>query len=275
MTAMVKAARDGDVSGIAILAPKSNKQEEKDLALITASIGGHDSCIAALVSAKASVNSTDSAGDSAITVAAGFAHLAVVQELVKYGADANQESSRGRTPMVAAIESAPDAIPLITVLKDAYQIERESCRGRTALMDACAAGNLPAARALIEIAGARVPPEASRGQTALLCALQHQSTGLVQLLLEHTKLNSELNFENKLGITPLIGACELQHNNAVKLLIEAKAELDFESRIKHCTALIASVRMGSIDLCTDLVQAGASVNKETADGQTALMTALG
>ena len=101
--------------------------------------------------------------------------------------------------MVAAIESAPDAVPLITVLKDAYQIERESCRGRTALMDACAAGNLPAARALIEIAGARVPKEASRGQTALLCALQHQSTDLMQLLLKHRQSVGKTEHQPKMN----------------------------------------------------------------------------
>ena len=58
------------------------------------------------------------------------------------------------------------------------------------------------------------------GWTALMCACQDGRKDVVQLLLDNSKRNIDLNARSNRGLTAFIYACQYRHKDVVKLLVE-------------------------------------------------------
>jgi ankyrin repeat protein len=74
------------------------------------------------------------------------------------------------------------------------------------------------------------------------------------------------------GITPLIAASSEGHAECVKMLIDAKADVNAKDKDGTNSLMAASAR-GHLEVVTALLAAGANVNDQNTDGHTALMFA--
>ena len=74
------------------------------------------------------------------------------------------------------------------------------------------------------------------------------------------------------GITPLTAASSEGHTECVKLLIDAKADVNAKDK-DSTTSLMAAAARGHFDVVEIIVAAGAEVNEQNVDGHTALMFA--
>ena len=71
--------------------------------------------------------------------------------------------------------------------------------------------------------------------------------------------------------TALICAAQYGHDDIVKMLIEAGADVNSEGR----SALLQAAREGRVDVVKMLIEAGADLNSKDKDGRTALSRAAG
>ena len=263
--AFLDAARSGDAEKIrALLAEKvpvdvredfcTHYMQNEQTALMYASGEGHLEVVRVLLTAGASVAAVDKmvsredGGEfTALHYAARQKNVAVVEELLKAGAEVNALSknawNRGDTPLNLALRAnIPDVVRLLiqSGTKLGSQIGRKQ-----AMSPLCAALNAP---------GDKVPPEAARGFVLLLLEAgadpngvgDANQTAVFQLaaaenlpnrmpreianpLLEKIlKAGAKPDQPDKFGNVPLSDAIIRQNPGAVRLLLEAGADVNRE-----------------------------------------------
>ena len=102
------------------------------------------------------------------------------------------------------------------------EVNRADEHGRTQLYNACANGQVDAARRLLD-RGAEVDRATKKGATPLHIACQNGHLDAVRLLLEK---GAEVDRAMENGATPLYIACLKGHVDAARLLLDKGAEVD-------------------------------------------------
>jgi ankyrin repeat protein len=175
---------------------------------------------------------------------------------------------------------------------DPHSTNRE---GETALMTAARAGSAPAVRALLALGANPNAKEKWFEQTALMWAASDNHAAVVQVLLEggadvnaRSKVlpgqpprprNSETAFQAahsnfpKGGLTPLLFAAQYGSMDAVRLLADAKADLNLPDP-DGITPLMIAVVNAHYDVAAELVRKGANVNTVDKSGRGALFFAV-
>uniref|UniRef100_A0A0G4HY28 Uncharacterized protein n=1 Tax=Chromera velia CCMP2878 TaxID=1169474 RepID=A0A0G4HY28_9ALVE len=243
--------------------------ENGKTALICASDRGHAVIVQLLLDARANTDIQDQqdsgGGDlasflfrrnivtlrTALMYAASNGHTDIVRLLLKAKANVNIQDNRGHTALISA--SNPGHAEVVQLLIEAQtNVDCLDGKGKTALLCASSKGHTKIVQLLlITKANADIQDkadseeEARAGQkdqqgwgvgaggwgrgrhetlrTALMRAAYNGHTEIVRLLIE---AKANLDLQDKRGRTALISASEAGHTEIVHLLINAKAELD-------------------------------------------------
>src|SRR5688572_24685427 len=227
----------------------------RDTRLIDAVKTGNSTAAAALLQKKVDVNATEADGTTALHWAVRNDDAALVDRLIRAGANAKAQNRYGVTPMALACEN----------------------------------GSAPVVDRLLK-AGVSANTTGPLGETALhLCARTGKPGAIRALLAKGATVDP---IENWRGQTPLMWAAAEGHGEAMKVLIEAGADVNARSSIivwerqrteeprdkwlppGGLTPLLFSAREGKVASVRVLLDAGADVNIVDPDRHTSLILAL-
>jgi ankyrin repeat protein len=191
---------------------------------------------------------------------------AVVERLLKSGADVNAANEYGATALYAA--SADGRTAIVRLLLDAKADPNAALlSGETPLMAAVDDGHIDVARALIE-RGADVNRQETRGgQTALMWAAANRYAELVALLIEH---GADLRARSKGDFTALLFAAQQGDEASGRILLQAGADANDVRSRDRMTALMIATASGQTAFATLLMDQGANVNLVDSSGYSAL-----
>jgi ankyrin repeat protein len=250
----------------------------------------HDDVAAAqlLVSAGASVNTTNRYGVTPLSLACTNGNTQLVELLLNAGADANAALPGGETPLMTAARTGRLG-PVRALLAKGADVNARERKGQTALMWAAAEGHVAVVDALLK-AGADFRMPLRSGFTPLFFAVREGRGGVVFRLLEAgVDVNEPMQPERRAGpargkpTTPLLLAAENGHFELAAALLEAAA--DPNAHPAGYTALhamtwvrkpirgdgdpppIGSGTLGSLDFVRRLVAKGANLNARLENGE--------
>jgi ankyrin repeat protein len=242
----------------------------------------------ALVKDKADVNATESDGTTALHYAVYHNDVALVESLLKAGAKPSIANKYGSTPLLeAAVWGNPVVIEKL--LKAGAAVDQGNPDGQTALMVLAHTSNIDAAKILIKH-GANVNiVEHWHEQTPLMFAAAESQAAMVKLLLEHgakVDVHSLLNHWTRMvtaepraqmrevgGLTPLLYATRQGCLDCVKLLVEARADVNLPDP-EGVTPLIMAITNFHFDTAAYLISKKANVNTWDWWGRTPLYSAV-
>lgn len=255
-----------------------------------------------LIARQADMNEPQVDGTTALHWAARRDDMVMAQALIMAGADVMAANRTGATPiLLAAINGSPRMIRLL-LASGADPNARLTRTDDTALMIAARTGIPEAVRVLLDH-GAEVDARESWGRsTALMWAVAEGHIPVVEMLIEAgADVNARttyiprntgrgLAFEglpprrrnaDETGpmlhaggeLTPLLFAAREGHIQAVRLLIEAGADIDAVAADGK-DALSLSIFNGHYELASLLIDRGADVNQADAGGFTPLFWAV-
>lgn len=216
-------------------------------ALHVAAEGGHLDMVNLLldIGVETSLAHLDDGKRTPLTLAVAGNHAEVAKVLVRAGADPN-------TPYIDGDGESHN------LLFDAIMVEHEEF-----------------ALVLIE-KGADLYHIDEKKVSTLLQASHRGLTDIVKAILEkHVANGSKADFldaASEDGITPLTAASSEGHTECVKLLVDAKADINAKDK-DSTTSLMAASARGHFDVASIILAAGADVNDQNLDGHTALMFA--
>lgn len=185
------------------------------------------------------INVTNECGKSALIIACKLRDEAVVQFLVKNGADVNHKDHDGATPLYVSITTLPHNIRIINYLIDnKADINCPACKGATPLMAASAHPGLVDVFRLLLEHKAEVNKSCDQGCTPLFCAIEK---GLVENVEELIKRGADVNAVTVRNETPLYKVIddirEGKYNNQrftiIEVLLKAGANPDIQSDVKE------------------------------------------
>ena len=177
--------------------------------------------IQALVQNGADVNGLDSAGRTAICIAAGEGHMKGIRALVELGGDVNTTQWFGVSPIqIAAWEGHADVI-----------------------------------RTLVELGGNVNTPDTS-GSTPLYCAAEEGHVAAARTLLE---LGGNVYDADCEGITPLHVASKEGHVEVIDLLVEFGSDVNSRDIFSDFTPMHYAVRSGQVESIRALFKHGAGI----------------
>jgi len=209
--------------------------------------GGHLETVEILIAAKADVTILDDEERTPLLLAVKGNHGEVASSLVGGGADPNTPYidddgvSHNLLMDSIVVENGEFTLLLIENGADLYNEDEHQV---TTLLQA-------SHRGMVDVLGALLKKHASAGDQA--------KDGWVDSPSDE-------------GITPLIASCSEGHLEAVKLLIDAKADVNAKDKDQTNSLMAASAR-GHTDIVELLLNAGALVNEQNVDGHSALMFA--
>ena len=223
--------------------------------LVDAAKAGNSAAATALLAKKVDVNAAEADGTTALHWAVRNDDAKLVDQLIRAGANAKAQNRYGVTPIALACEN----------------------------------GSAPVVERLIK-AGVSANTTGPLGETALhLCARTGKPEALRVLLTNGARVDT---IENWRGQTPLMWAAAEGNVDAMKLLIEAGADVNARSTIivwerqrseeprdkwlppGGLTPLLFAARDGKTASAKVLLDAGADVNIVDPDRHTALILAL-
>ncbi len=233
-----------------------------------ASRDGHTEIVKLLLVNKANVHCKDVNGNTALINASEKGHIDIVEILLMYGADVQAENEWKETSLLVASRNGHSAV--VKLLLKAGADVNYKAEARTALFETIVYGHLDTAKMLLE-AGADIDITNDKGVTYLHAASLHNRTHILKLLLEWAKSGRgvDINSTNHMKQTPLIYASYIGSVDALRVLIDNKAEIDVPNRTNR-TALIIAVTRGNWEIVQVLVEAGAYVLHRDITGENAI-----
>lgn len=205
-TPMVQAAAEGHLNVVGYLlscdwpGPSDLLRNQSHQSLVAAASNGHINVVEFLLDmAEVSVDGEDTVtGETALTVAAGAGHTAMVAALLRAGASITKGNSRGTAPLTCAVRNGHYEVAKL-LLSQGVAVESPDAAGRTPLMVAAAEGHLGLMELLIS-RGASIGRTDREGLSSLSWACLRGHVHAVQYLAD---CNADLNHADKTGRTPL------------------------------------------------------------------------
>ncbi|MEO8400482.1 MAG: ankyrin repeat domain-containing protein [Gammaproteobacteria bacterium] len=234
-------------------------------ALYSAAQGNHLAVAKELITAGADINTLNTGGMSALSIAAAKGHSMMVTYLMETGASLNH---KGRTPLFMAALNGHVAL-VETLLAAGADVNSVDSQGMTPMFGAVERGHSDVVIKLLT-ANANINHTNNSGGTALHIAAHNGHPAIVEKLIE-AGANIHLEMHNG-GVTPLIAAINAGHLNVVEKLITANVNVN-QVTSKKTTALLCAVQNGNCIMVEKLVAAGADINYSK-DGDSLLHTAV-
>ncbi len=272
-----------------------------------------------LLQQKADVNAPQSDGATALHWAVHFDDLEMVQLLIVAGANAKAANRFGVTPLSMACVNGNAAIVEKLLKAGADPNAALSELGETPLMMAARTGNVDTIRVLLD-SGANVnAKENSKSQTALMWAASERHPAVVKMLIDH---GADVNARSKVtaapqrggpgaagagargagargaaapaqargqvaatppspqgpiagtgGVTPLMLAAREDSLESAKVLVDARADIN-QISANGSTALLMAILNGHYQVAAFLMDHGANPNIADKDGKAALYAAI-
>ena len=236
------------------------------------------------------VNAPEADGTTALDWAAHWGDLATVDALLKDGASATALNRYGATPLSEAVRAGGEDLVNRLLQAGADPNTLVTAQAETVLMKAARDGNLGAVKALVEHGAEVNVKENFRGQTAVMWAAAEGHAGIVSLLAAH---GADLNLRSydrdptlpkmeagtpnapiaRGGLTALLFAARQGETDAVKALLDAKADINAVDSDGN-NALTLAILNTHYDLTQMLIDRGADVNIAAKNGRTALYSAV-
>jgi ankyrin repeat protein len=282
---LMKAAASGNLEATKFLISKGADVKAVDMnretVLMKGAKSGNLEVVKLLVNRGIDVKAKDAGDFTALIYAAKSGNLEVVKLFVGKGLDVNAKTKNGRTALMYAAESGNVEVAKLLMDKGADAHAKMNF-GDTVLMYAAESGNLDLVKAILD-KGVDVNARDTAGNTALRYSVgtrlgdlnddmhvYYESTGrsvdpeIVKLLIEK---GADVNAEDGLGQTVLMGAAKGKHPEVLRILIDRGAEVNLKDKEGH-TALMHAARLGTLSGVKLLVERGADVSGKY--GQTAL-----
>jgi ankyrin repeat protein len=286
----------------------SNALDERQIALLQASSRGLENQVRQLLTGTAWTSHTDAAAlRRSLQHVAARGNLSLARYLIESGADINPEGAEvGALIKAAATGKAPLLKLMLEAPAQRVIIDTRDKAGRTALYAAAWAGNVEAAKLLLErkanvdardregrtplihlaadkpgkwkpdmiklllASGADIEALDNTRRTALLWAASTGKTEMCHVLLSGTSGKiADVKATNNRGKTPLQLAAESNHELIVAMLLAAGADPQATSD-GGWTALHNAAEKGHTAIVRLLLNTNADVNAETSSGMTAL-----
>ena len=192
---------------------------------------------------------------------------AIVDKLLKAGANPNLHSIDGDPPLIIAIDNNRPEIVSLLLTAGANPDLQVKTSGKSPLATAISKRNSKITAMLLKVANPNI--QNYIGETALHVASQIGDTVATTMLLN---ANANPNSIDSDGLTPLIEASEGGHIEVVSGLLEAQANPNLQQK-DGVTAIIIASQKGFSQIFNLLLKAGANPNHQTDIGVTALYLA--
>lgn len=248
--------------------------------------------VRALLAQKADVNAPQADGATALMWAVRANDAELVDLLLAAGANAKAANREGATPLLQASENGSAAI-IEKLLRAGADVNGTFLTtGETALMQASRTGNVEAIKVLLDHGANVNAKESLRESTALMWATNEGHIDAMRLLIARGADVSARSKQEKSpgygtagpgakipenlqigGITPLAFAVREGSMEAVKLLIDSKADVN-QTTGDGSTPLLIAVLNGQYDIARYLIDQGADVKLANQKGWTPLYLAI-
>jgi ankyrin repeat protein len=253
--------------------------------LLYASERGHAACVRELLGAGAIADTPGNEGVTALMRACQAKHAECAKLLLDANANPNAAAladgpmgkiGNAETPLLmASFVGSVECVKLLLTARalvdppmglgdGAFNIYHCSCRATFTHWGPC--------RRHLQSSGHSIGPRAEDRCTPLRAASTFGHAAIVQLLLEAGADVNRCAWNSWHGETALLAACDRDHPQCVRMLVEAKAAVDLPSR-RGETPLMAACVHGAIGCARALLEAGASVDCQDDHGASALMYA--
>ncbi|KAF3022633.1 hypothetical protein E8E14_013938 [Neopestalotiopsis sp. 37M] len=210
--------------------------------------------------------SDDLADAISAAIVGGQSHI--VRQILRTGSIADIESATRGAPLVEACNLANGEIATI-MIESGADVNRPDEHGETPLSAACQ-NELEDVVLLLLERGCDVKTVDKFGSSPLLHAVRAMATPIVRLLID---ADADVNRQDCYGVTALLAACEPETRDAdetmVEMLLTAGASINHKDAYGN-TALMRAVASGSREIAKILIGAGANVDVDNYDGDTAL-----
>jgi ankyrin repeat protein len=253
----------------------------------------HDvAAVRALLAQKADVNAPQPDGATALMWGVRANDPELVDLLLAAGGNVKAANRDGATALYQASENGNAAI-IERLLRAGADVNGAFLStGETALMEASRTGNVEALKVLLDHGADVNARESLRGTTALMWAASEGHAEVIRILVEQ---GADINAQSKQekaagygtagpgakipenlqsgGLTPLLFAVRQGSFESVRVLSEAKADVDKTSG-DGSSPLLVAVLNGRYDIAKYLIDKGANVNLVNQKGWTALYLAV-
>lgn len=287
-TALIYAAKSGNLEVVKLFVGKgldvNVTTKGGSTALMYAAESGNLEVVKFFVGKGLNVRAKTKRGDTVLMFAAKSRNPEIVRFLVDKCLDVNAKTKNGRTALMYAATSGNVEVAKLLMDKGADAHAKMNF-GDTVLMYAAESGSLDLVKLVLD-KGVDVNAKDTTGNTALRYAVgtklgdlnddmhvYYESTGqsvdpeIVKLLIEK---GADVNAENDLGQTVLMGAAKGRHPEVLRILVDKGAEVNLKDKEGH-TALMHAARRGTLSGVKLLVERGADVSGKY--GQMALSLA--
>ncbi len=202
--------------------------EQGMTALIYAARTGHLGVVKTLIEARANVNAQAADGRTALMYAAMGEEASVVRALIEAGANVDARDDQGITSLMLAAGRG-SAESLQTILRQGANPESRNKWGDTPLLYAARIGSREKVSILLD-AGASIDAVNQSGQSALWLAFEPDTvdTDLIGMLIARGSKVNQADSVN--GVTPLMRAAWRANVEAVRMLLESKANRETRDR---------------------------------------------
>ena len=235
--------------------------------LITAVRSGSRAAIAPLVAANRDlVTAADPAGSTLLHHAAGFGSAETVTMLLDSGADVNAKNRRGSMPLHWAIH---DEAKVRLLLSRGANVNAKQVEGRTPLYQAASMGDGLAIVKLLLASGADPNIAIAIGRTPLMAAAGRGDLETMRVLVE---AKAQVDVRNGAGETALILAAGDGDPQAVRFLLDRGADARARTK-RNETALGNASTAGNEATVRMLLDHGAEVNVRNVRGYSPLLLA--
>ncbi|KAF2793610.1 ankyrin, partial [Melanomma pulvis-pyrius CBS 109.77] len=193
-----------------------------------------------------------------------------IKLLCELGADVNARNDDGATPLLMLIRHRGSMENFNILLEHGAKADIADSNGLTPLHLAAESSNLEMCQKILQCDGVDAnAKETVYGETSLHAAfkLSDPSTELLELLIAN---GANVNEQDNDSQAPLYEACNVGDANAAAVLLRHGADIDDDENVFGHTALHAAISAQSLAAVRVLIDAGADLTLQNKSGQGAL-----
>ena len=237
-------------------------------------VTGHYSIevLQAIIDRGANVNATNKRNETALTRAFTYKNESAINVLLNASADPNiADDTYGDTCLHKAVTRDCSIEVLQAIIDHDAILNATNKTTRTALAVACLFNNEGAIKVLLN-AGADPNPADVGGYTCLHDAVTgHYSIKVLQAIIDH---GANVNAANMRNETAFMLACMINNESAIKVLLNASADLNIAEVDGYTCLHYAVAKDCSKDVLQAIIDHGANVNAMNKRNETALIRAF-